>query len=95
MALSAERGAIMVFLILVTCEAGLTCSDLPRMRCVTTDTGNVGVFTFVMESAEVAVAGPAIDHGLEFCFFKMACLAGHGHHRGGGVNLMTRDAVER
>jgi hypothetical protein len=95
MALSAEGRGVMVLLVVMAGEAGFACGYLPRMRCVTTDTGDVGVFTLLVESTEVAVAGPAIDHGLEFCFFKMACLAGHGHHRGGGVNLMTRDAVER
>jgi len=53
------------------------------------------MFTLLVQPAKVTVASPAIAHGLEFRFFKMACLAGHRHHRGGGVKFMTRDAVER
>jgi len=95
MALSAEGRGMMGFPVVMASEAGLACSDLPRVGCVTADTGDVDMFTLLVQPAEVAVAKPAIGHRLEFRFFKMACLAGHRHHRGGGVKFMTRDAVER
>lgn len=84
----------MRFLVVMAGETGLACSDHPRVGRVAADTGDLDVFTLLMQPGEVAVASPAIGHGLEFCFFKMACLAGHRHHRGGDVNSMTGNAVE-
>lgn len=96
MAFSTEGRGMMGFLVVMASEAVLACSDLPRMRGVTAHTGDFGMFTLVVQPPEVAVARPAVDHRLvEIRFFKVACLAGHRHHRSGGVNLMTRDTVER
>lgn len=95
MAVATEGRGVVGFLVVMAGNACLAFGNLPGVGCVTADTGDVGVFTLLVESDEVAVAGPAIDHGLEFCFFKMACLASHGHHRGRGVNFMTADAVEQ
>ena len=54
----------MGFLVVMASEAGLACGDLPAVRRVTTDTGDVEVFTLLVQPAEVAVARSAIGHGL-------------------------------
>ena len=95
MALSAGCRGIVGFLIVMASEASLPFRDLPCMGCVTADTRDVDMFALLVQPAELAVTRPAVDHGLEFGFFNMACLAGHRHHRGRGVNAMTRNAVER
>ena len=46
----------MGFLVLMASQAGLACGDLPAVRCVTADTGDVDVFTLLVQPAEVAVA---------------------------------------
>ena len=95
MAFSAEGRGVMGFLVVMTGEAGLPTGDLPCVGGVTTDTWNGAMFTLLVQPANAAVARSAIGHRFEFRFFKMACVAGHRHHRGGGVKFMTRDAVER
>jgi hypothetical protein len=95
MAVPTEGRRVVGFLVVMASQAGLTCGDLPVVGSVTVDTGDVGVFTLLVESAEVAVARSAIGHGLEFRFFEMACLAAHRHHRGRGVKLVTGDTVQR
>jgi hypothetical protein len=95
MAVPTENRGVMDFLVVMASEAGLACGDLPAVGCVTADTGDADVLTLPVQPGEVAVARSAIGHGLEFRFFKMACLAAHRHHRGRGVKFMTRDAVER
>ena len=85
----------MGFLIVMAGEASLPFSDFPRVGCVTADAGDVDMFALLVQPAELAVTRPTVAHGLEFCFFKMTCFAGHRHHRIGGINFMTRDAVKR
>jgi hypothetical protein len=94
MALSTEVRRVMGFLVVMTGEAGLACRDLPRVGCVTAHTRDVAMFALFVQPTELGVTRLAVDHRFEFCFFKMACVAGHGHHRGGAVNFVTRDAVE-
>jgi hypothetical protein len=94
MALSAEVRGMMGFLVVMASEAGLARTNLPCVGCVTADAGDVYVFALLVQPAELAVARSAVAHGLEFCFFKMTCFAGHRHHRSGSVKFMTRDAVE-
>jgi len=95
MALSAEVRGMMGFLVVMASEAGLACGDLPCMGCVTADTRDVDMFALLVQPTELVVTRSAIGHRLEFGFFKMTCFARHRHHRSGGVNFMTRDAVER
>jgi len=47
-----------------------------------------------MQSFGTWVAGFAIDHRLDFCLLKMACFAGHLHHRRRGIDSVTGDAVQ-
>jgi hypothetical protein len=95
MAVSTEVGSVMGFLVVMASEAGLACRDIPRMGRVAADAGKVDVFALLVQPTQLTVTRPAVEHGLEFCFLKMASLTGHRHHRGRGVNLMTGDAVKR
>ena len=89
MAVPTESRGVMGFLVVMASQAGLASGDLPAVGCMTAGTGDLEMFTFLMQLAELAVARSAVGHRLEFRFFKMACLAPHRHHRGRGVKFMT------
>ena len=43
--------------------------------------------------AELAMARPAVDDGLDFLLFEMAGAAGHRHHGCRRVDLMTGNTI--
>ncbi len=85
----------MVFLVLVTGEAGLTCGHLPRVRGMATGTGKGGVLVYFVKTRDIWVTRPAIGHGFDFSLLDMACFTGPRHHRGRGINFVAGDAVQR
>ncbi len=85
----------MVFLVLVTGEAGLTCGHLPRVRGMATRTGKGSVLVYFVKTRDIRVTRPAFGHGFDFSFLEMACFTGLGHHRGRGANFVAGDAVQR
>ena len=56
MALSTERGRVVVFLVIMTGEAGVPGSDSPGMVRVTDQAIGLGVFSFPVLSAKSVVA---------------------------------------
>jgi hypothetical protein len=92
--ISAECRGIVVLLVVVAGKTGLTCGDLPCVWPMTSRTRGRRVFTIFMQPFGTRVAGFAIDHRLDFRLLKMACLAGHLHHRSRGIDSVTGDAVQ-
>ena len=85
----------MVFLVLMTGEAGLACDHLPCVWCMATGTRKGSVLVYFVKTGDAWVTRPAIGHGLEFSFLKMARLTALRHHGCRGINLVTGDAVQR
>ena len=85
----------MVFLILVTAEAGVTGNDLPCVRRMTSGARRRQMFFDFMQPSGTRVAGFAIDHRYDFRLLKVACFASHLHHRSRGINSVAGDTVER
>ncbi len=53
------------------------------------------MFSLLMKSLWIGMAGLAGRHGLGFRLPKMAGVAGHGHHGRSGVNSVARDTIQR
>lgn len=84
----------MVFLVLVAGETGVTSSDLPCVGQMTSSAGGCRVLTIFMQPFGILVAGLAIDHRHNLRLQKMACFAGHFHHRSRGINSVAGDTVQ-
>ena len=82
MALSAESGRVMVFLVGVTGETGVPCRNLPGMVRVADHAFRLRMLSFFVLSPEFVVARFAVDNGLDLLFFEMTGPAVHGHHGG-------------
>jgi hypothetical protein len=84
----------MVFLVLMAGKTSVTGSDLPCVWPMASGARGRRVLTIFMQPLGTRVAGFAIDHRLDFCLLKMACFAGHLHHRSRGIDSVTGDAVQ-
>ena len=62
-----------------------------RMAC---HTFRPGVLSLPVFPAELAMARPAVDDGLDFLLFEMAGVAGHRHHGRRRVDLVTGNTVQ-
>lgn len=94
MALSTERWGIMVFLIIMTSEAGFPCGDFPIMGGVAGCTGGLDVATLLVFPAKSLMARLAIHQGGDFLLLEMTGATPFRHHRRRGGYVMTGDAVE-
>ena len=56
MAVPTESRGVMGFLVVMASQAGLACGDPPAMGGVTAVTGDVDMFTLLVQPAEVVVA---------------------------------------
>ncbi len=94
MTVTAELGSMVIFLVTMTGEAGLSGGNRPNMGGMACRTIHLSVLPLVVFPGQFLVARLAVSKRFDLLLLKMARTASHGHHRSRRVDLMTGDTVE-